>query len=189
MVTAMMGFGPDMEWDLGALCSNVAKGVHAAVTFANEQLETARKAWKEENDATDTCAEFDEGQIWKQFCDMYCIEDAVVKGNSAVLRSLKGLEGHVLTHLHDMIQFYTTEVFDKVRETQEQINHNDVQLNTNLEEYVKQLHEQQATLAGQLNENLNTQLNQLNINNHQSVDRVGQQLQTDIKSVNENIAK
>merc|ERR1719343_468173 len=134
-----MGFGMDMNWDVGDTCASVADTIHEGVSFANDRVATAWGAWKDENDAADSCGDFVEGQMYKVFCDMHCIEDAVMKGNSAVLKSMKTLETHILATVKDMLEFHTTEIFDKLKETQALVSHGDNQIHTALTSYAEQL--------------------------------------------------
>merc|ERR1719469_1021104 len=187
IVLAPLGAGAEVGMDWGAVCANVATVIHSTLTFVNEQYTTARQLWKEENDAADSCGDLVEGQMYKVFCDMHCIEDAVVKGNSAVLRSLKTMEGHVLNNVHDMLKFYTTEVFDKVKETQAQINHNDGQLSGMMNNYVGQMMDQNTEYRDSLADQLNIQINALNTNIGTHVVDPLSKIQNDIVTTNDNI--
>merc|ERR1719343_922358 len=134
-----MGFGMDMNWDVGDTCASVADTIHEGVSFANDRVATAWGAWKDENDAADSCGDFVEGQMYKVFCDMHCIEDAVMKGNSAVLKSMKTLETHIIATVKDMLEFHTTQIFDKLRETQALVTHGDRQIHNTLTSYAGQI--------------------------------------------------
>ncbi|CAE7915546.1 unnamed protein product, partial [Symbiodinium necroappetens] len=125
--------------------------------------------------------------MWKTFCDMHCIEDAVLKGNSAILKSMKTQETHVVTTLHDMLKWYTTELFDKLKETQEQSSHNFKEQERVMKSYFEQMANMQTDYANQAN----TQIDQLGVDINQRFDenvvKPLNVLQQHLKTMNDNL--
>merc|ERR1719343_1852340 len=64
------------------------------------------------------------------------------------------MEGHLLSTVKEMMHFYTNEVFEKVKETQTQINTNDKGLSKMLTAYVKQLTDQNHEYADKQNKDI-----------------------------------
>eukprot|EP00928_Gymnodinium_smaydae_P098516 TRINITY_DN9178_c0_g1_i3.p1 TRINITY_DN9178_c0_g1~~TRINITY_DN9178_c0_g1_i3.p1 ORF type:complete len:2883 (+),score=310.67 TRINITY_DN9178_c0_g1_i3:773-8650(+) len=142
--SAPMGIGPTVEVDWGRICADVSYVVHDFKRMKNERWVNARTSWKSQNDAVDQCSDFVEGQMYKLFCDLHCIEDAVFKGNSAVLQSLKTLESHIVKTMGSMMKHYSKELYEKVAETQTQIDSNDQEVLSVLKNYVSQMMDQNS---------------------------------------------
>ena len=111
----------------------------------------------------------------------------MLKGNAAVLRSMKTQETHVISTLHDMLKWYTTELFDKLKETQDQSAQNTKEQERVQKAYFEQLATMQTDYAGQLN----TQIDQLGVDinsrfDNNVVDPLNV-LQGHLKTVNDNL--
>lgn len=187
VVGAPLGVGAEYETDWALICEKITNNVHAVITDVNGRYVTAREQWKLENDAMDDCSKFTAAQMYKVFCDLHCLEDEVLKGNSAILRSLKGLETHVVKTVSDMLQHYTSEIFEKLVETQTQINHNDGEMSGILTDYVQQMMDQNTEYRDQLSDQMTTQINALSSQLGDYVVTPLNKLQNDIATVNENI--
>jgi hypothetical protein len=139
---------------------------------------TAREAWKEENDGydADVCGDKLGGQMYKVMCDLHCVEDAVVKGNHAILKSMKTIEKHLVSTIKKMMGFYTNEMFEKIKETQTQINANDEGMSDILTSYMKQGMDQNTEYSDQIIDSI-----------RDNVIPPMQKIQEDIGKVNENL--
>ena len=107
-----------MGVDLAPVCEKVGAIDLTATRPISDQYFNSRANWNwasEQADCTTTSYDFQAAQ--KTFCDLHCIVDAVEKGNRAMLTSMKGLEGHLVNTVYDMLQFYATEMFERLKET------------------------------------------------------------------------
>merc|ERR1719261_593413 len=125
---APLGLGAEIAVPTGEICQGISEFIGNGLEEMNERYINAWTGYKEENDVIDLCGELIDPSQYKLFCDVHCLEDAVLKGNSAILRSMKTQELHMIKTMNSMTKFYTNEVFDKLKETQEQINHNGVEM-------------------------------------------------------------
>ncbi|CAE7804106.1 unnamed protein product [Symbiodinium necroappetens] len=171
----------------GDICSSVVEGISEGINFGFNSYWTAWQGYYGENEALDGCADYTDGAMYKAFCDLHCIEDEVLKGNAAVLRSMKTQETHVISTLHDMLKWYTTELFDKLKETQDQSTHNTKEQERIQKAYFEQLATMQTDYAGQLN----TQIDQLGVDinsrfDNNVVDPLNA-LQGHLKTMNDNL--
>ncbi|OLP82038.1 hypothetical protein AK812_SmicGene37351 [Symbiodinium microadriaticum] len=120
----------------------------------------------------------------KTFCDMHCIEDAVLKGNSAILKSLKTQAQRI--DFYNGLAWYTTELFDKLKETQDQSSQNFLEQERVLKAYFEQMADMETGYANQVN----TQIDQLGVDINSrfknNVDHLNV-LQKHLKTVNDNI--
>eukprot|EP00930_Biecheleria_cincta_P067071 TRINITY_DN5344_c0_g2_i1.p1 TRINITY_DN5344_c0_g2~~TRINITY_DN5344_c0_g2_i1.p1 ORF type:complete len:5220 (+),score=634.47 TRINITY_DN5344_c0_g2_i1:1608-17267(+) len=120
-VTSPLGFGITINPD--NICSFLVE------TLMDEVKRRAGfqgfKAEVEEEEAAIADAPiYEKGPYYKIYCDLHCIEDAVYKGNMAVLSSLHGQTQRIESRVQQMMRHYFGEVFEKLKETQQQINHN-----------------------------------------------------------------
>eukprot|EP00747_Dinoflagellata_sp_TGD_P161131 gnl/TRDRNA2_/TRDRNA2_178053_c0_seq1.p1 gnl/TRDRNA2_/TRDRNA2_178053_c0~~gnl/TRDRNA2_/TRDRNA2_178053_c0_seq1.p1 ORF type:complete len:818 (-),score=159.38 gnl/TRDRNA2_/TRDRNA2_178053_c0_seq1:161-2467(-) len=161
---APLGLGAETAVKTGEICQGIAEGLGSAAEEVNERFYAAWSGYKEENDIIDLCGELIEPSQYKTFCDLHCMEDAILKGNSAILKSMKTQELHMIKTINAMTRFYTNEVFDKLKETQEQINHNGVETTRILTSYFGQVMTASASYAKSLTDQINTQVQQLNKN-------------------------
>merc|ERR1719271_125771 len=60
----------------------------------------------------------------KLFCDLHCIEDAVRKGDSKIMQSLRVMHTKLLEEVHNMFEHYTNQVFTKVDDLGAREDHN-----------------------------------------------------------------
>jgi len=186
-VTAPLGAGASIGFKPQAICETVADGVHTAAAFTNDKIWEGWQTYKFENDARDQCGDFVEGMMFKVYCDLHCIEDAVVNGNHAILKSLKTQEQHLVTTVDTIVQHYTSEVFDKLKESQQQANHNAKQLSSIMDNYFGQVMDTSYTYSNALTNQLNVQINALNKNLGDTVVPPSMTLQKHIITVNENL--
>ncbi|CAJ1416515.1 unnamed protein product [Effrenium voratum] len=118
VVAAPLGIGTGLTLPLSDICSS-SQGVVLEKTrgFLQANMD-AYEDWKEENDMADrvVCGRGEQFSLYKAFCDLHCIEDAVLKGNMAVLKSMKGLERHLLEVTQNMLHHYITQVTDDFAE-------------------------------------------------------------------------
>ncbi|CAE7246473.1 unnamed protein product [Symbiodinium necroappetens] len=171
----------------GDICSSVVDGISEGINFGFNSYWVAWQGYYGENEAMDSCADYTDGAMYKAFCDLHCIEDEVLKGNAAVLRSMKTQETHVISTLHDMLKWYTTELFDKLKEAQDQSAQNTKEQERVQKAYFEQLATMQTDYAGQLN----TQIDQLGVDinsrfDNNVVDPLNV-LQGHLKTVNDNL--
>jgi len=185
-LAAPLGLGVDFSTRFGDICSLIVEFLSETTSFGFSQYWNAQQRYYGENEAYDTCSDYTDGQMFKTFCDMHCIEDAVLKGNSAILKSLKTQETHVVTTLHDMLKWYTTELFDKLKETQDQSSQNFLEQERVLKAYFEQMADMETGYANQVN----TQIDQLGVDINSrfksNVDHLNV-LQKHLKTVNDNI--
>ncbi|CAE7788801.1 unnamed protein product, partial [Symbiodinium sp. KB8] len=185
-LAAPLGLGVDFSTRFGDICSLIVEFLSETTSFGFSQYWSAQQRYYGENEAYDTCSDYTDGQMFKTFCDMHCIEDAVLKGNSAILKSLKTQETHVVTTLHDMLKWYTTELFDKLKETQDQSSQNFLEQERVLKAYFEQMADMETGYANQVN----TQIDQLGVDINSrfknNVDHLNV-LQKHLKTVNDNI--
>eukprot|EP00930_Biecheleria_cincta_P021688 TRINITY_DN15999_c0_g1_i1.p1 TRINITY_DN15999_c0_g1~~TRINITY_DN15999_c0_g1_i1.p1 ORF type:complete len:3926 (-),score=687.33 TRINITY_DN15999_c0_g1_i1:334-12111(-) len=186
VVMAPLGGGASTSWNLGTVCRSIADAAVQGIQTYKNQYTLARESWKMENDMADNCdpepsmdpIDKVQGHLYKVFCDLHCIEDAVVNGNHAILKSMHTLSKHLLSTVQQMMHFYTNEIFEKIKETQTQINHNDKQSVDILTDYVGQIMSQNTKYTKHLNKaigrNIIPPLNKL---------------QKDIATVNANLIK
>merc|ERR1719412_2111726 len=111
---------------------------------------TTRLAWIASNNKLDSCEDIKEGQLYKVFCDLHCLEDAVLNGNHAILKSLHSLRDDLLQQLNKYMFDYTQRIFNKVKETQNLINHNDRELNNIMTDYTQQIMKQATDYTQQI---------------------------------------
>ncbi|CAE7189833.1 unnamed protein product, partial [Symbiodinium pilosum] len=185
-LAAPLGLGVDFSTRFGDICSLIVEFLSETTSFGFSQYWNAQQRYYGENEAYDTCSDYTDGQMFKTFCDMHCIEDAVLKGNSAILKSLKTQETHVVTTVHDMLKWYTSELFDKLKETQDQSSHNFLEQERVLKAYFEQMADMETGYANQVN----TQIDQLGVDINSrfksNVDHLNV-LQKHLKTVNDNI--
>eukprot|EP00931_Biecheleriopsis_adriatica_P082321 TRINITY_DN5574_c0_g2_i7.p1 TRINITY_DN5574_c0_g2~~TRINITY_DN5574_c0_g2_i7.p1 ORF type:complete len:1653 (+),score=261.33 TRINITY_DN5574_c0_g2_i7:206-4960(+) len=149
-VAAPLGVGIDLSDDFSDHCEKAVNvGVDYKLLDIDKYLDN-RGYWKRTSDWNDGCDRIEDGGMYKIFCDLHCIEDAVLKGNSAVLRSMKGLESHIVSTVQDMLNHYTKEEFEKMGEIQEQLNFNGKQTTKILTDYFGQAMDQNTLYRDQI---------------------------------------
>eukprot|EP00930_Biecheleria_cincta_P044075 TRINITY_DN3023_c0_g1_i3.p1 TRINITY_DN3023_c0_g1~~TRINITY_DN3023_c0_g1_i3.p1 ORF type:complete len:2356 (-),score=402.05 TRINITY_DN3023_c0_g1_i3:282-7013(-) len=178
-VMAPLGGGIQITIPTPEICKSVLESAHSAAHSFEDKWLFERHEWNRLHSMReDQCTNSDvPGHMYKIYCDMHCLEDAVLKGNSAILRSMKSLETHIITTLHDIVKHYTSETFDKIKETQTQITHNDKQMADMLTDYVGQIMNQNSEYTEALNKAVGMTFPPLN------------KLQKDIATVNGNLIK
>jgi len=186
-VLTPLGLGVNIGFKPQSICNTVTDGIATAATFANDKIWEGWQTYKFENDARDQCGDFTEGMMFKVYCDLHCIEDAVVNGQHAILKSLKTQEKHLVTTVDSIVQHYTGEVFEKLKESQLQANHNSRQLTSIMDNYFGQVLDTSYTYANALTNQLNVQVNALNKNLGDAVVPPMMTLQKHIITVNENL--
>lgn len=177
-VMAPLGGGASIDINTPKICEEALKTAHRAGNAFEDIWLVERTEWNRKNaQRDDKCGDIGDmpGHMYKVYCDMHCLEDAVLKGNSAILRTMKSLESHIVTTLHDIIKHYTTETFEKIKETQSQITHNDKQTVDILTDYVGQIMNQNTEYTTALNKAIGGIVPPLN------------KLQKDIITVNKNL--
>lgn len=155
-VLAPLGGGMETGVDFAEVCGDIADSTQSYADLFNEKHLEARHNWKLESDELDAgqCGggESEAAQkLYKIYCDTHCMEDAVEQGNLAVLKSMRSEEKTMVQSVHSMLKFYTNEIFEKIKETQTQINHNDKQMSDILTDYVDQIMKQNTKYTVHLN--------------------------------------
>jgi len=177
-LAAPMGIGVGAQIDIPEICKSVLKTTKFVSDKFWEKYLLERTLWERSNHVADArhCGNDVQAYMYKAYCDLHCVEDAVTKGNSAVLRSMKSLEGHIVRNFQDMLKSYTTEIFEKIKEAQAQINHNDGEMSDLVTSYAKQIMEQSTGYSKSLNTAVGGLTSPLN------------KIQKDLESVNKNLA-
>ncbi|CAJ1404671.1 unnamed protein product, partial [Effrenium voratum] len=189
---APMGLGVELSFDFSDICSGINSLVHETYQQVSSRQMLAREAWKDENDNIDSqfCSFVDNQDMYQTFCNLHCVEDAVVKGNFAVLKSMKGLEKYLIETVHSMLLHYAKQSSEHLAAIQQQINTNSANMMDGLESflttYFTQGFDQATTYRNDLSTQITDQLNALKESSDVSIDGVNK-LQEDIKTVNDNL--
>merc|ERR1711871_26189 len=186
-VLAPLGGGTEVNFKPSEICETITDGIHTAASFVNDKTWEGWQTYYYENNARDDCSDFSESMIFKVYCDLHCIEDAVVNGQHAILKSMKTQEQHIVSTVNDVVAHYTGEVFEKLKETQRQSTHNAKQLKSIMDNYFGQVMDSSYEYASSLTNQLNVQLNALNKNMGDTIVPPMMTLQKHINTVNENL--
>lgn len=111
-IVAPMGVGFGMAWDTEELCDDITGMLSEVSQFVNH-MEFADRTFKfAANDAAD-CNPLQEG-LARIYCDLYCIEDAVKKGDKSILDTIGNLYQKIKLTTKEMFDFYISQVLGKM---------------------------------------------------------------------------
>ncbi|CAJ1457103.1 unnamed protein product, partial [Effrenium voratum] len=111
-IIAPMGVGAGMAWDTEELCDDITAAIGTGVEFINH-VDQAGWTYKfAANDAAD-CNPLQEG-LQRIYCDLYCIEDAVRKGDQSILDTLGNMYEKIKLTTKEMFDFYIAQVLGKM---------------------------------------------------------------------------
>ncbi|CAJ1342225.1 unnamed protein product [Effrenium voratum] len=158
---APMGLGVELSFDFSDICSGINSLVHETYQQVSSRQMLAREAWKDENDNIDSqfCSFVDNQDMYQTFCNLHCVEDAVVKGNFAVLKSMKGLdEKYLIETVHSMLLHYAKQSSEHLAAIQQQINTNSANMMDGLESFLTTYFTQGFDQATTYRNDLSTQI-------------------------------
>merc|ERR1719210_371318 len=112
MIIAPLGFGMGMNWGTDELCDDITGAITNTLKIVNHIEYGVRHIKMAVNDALD-CNPLEE-PMQRLFCDLYCIEDAVKKGDKAILDTIGNLYEKIKLTTKQMFDFYITQVVTKM---------------------------------------------------------------------------
>eukprot|EP00931_Biecheleriopsis_adriatica_P026128 TRINITY_DN15926_c0_g2_i1.p1 TRINITY_DN15926_c0_g2~~TRINITY_DN15926_c0_g2_i1.p1 ORF type:complete len:1350 (+),score=246.18 TRINITY_DN15926_c0_g2_i1:1707-5756(+) len=113
VITAPLGAGVSTEaMSPEEVCAAVVNNVLATVQHVNNMVHINWQKNYERAKHAD-CDDVQEG-LQRMFCDLYCIEDAVKKGDKSILESIGNLYDKIKLTTKEMFDFYIGQVLDKM---------------------------------------------------------------------------
>eukprot|EP00930_Biecheleria_cincta_P056248 TRINITY_DN423_c1_g3_i1.p1 TRINITY_DN423_c1_g3~~TRINITY_DN423_c1_g3_i1.p1 ORF type:complete len:2561 (-),score=411.03 TRINITY_DN423_c1_g3_i1:97-7755(-) len=111
-IMAPLGVGVGVGFGGDELCGDIVNNIAGAAQFVNHMEKAAFDKRFAENDAAD-CGPVN-AAMQKIFCDLYCIEDAVKKGDKSILDTIGNLYEKIKMTTKEMFDFYIGQVLGKM---------------------------------------------------------------------------